>query len=681
MKSNTIALLVLLILVGGGLLFLLVGGDGGSLAPSMTDPLLEEPVDDVPDIDLSPEEIISQSEDPRDLDSGNSGQRSLVTGREVDNGADQAQGAMGQVTDMGGIPQSGIHVYLVEAITNPIVALQQKQKGRVIPFLARDRTGEDGRFALGVKNLREEKLYNLYFVDEDNRFVDRTIPNVTLRTDEWYESDQVRLRYGQIVEGVVRSQANGGTALEGAAVTIRGSNNQISLTPIPNREQGLVAITDSKGYYRFRNAPKDGIFTITAVAAEHAMVARHRLRIKAGQANRFDFDLPSGLTITGVVTDSEGSPIANAAVRTRALSTKTAIGDDKFTDEDGRFELIGLAEGPYGLTVVSPNYGMYHLKGIEAGVKEHHIVLESKGSARLRVLGANGRTMSSFRAHIKRSSAKANGTLTNLSDQAMVTVTSRDLEDGVYILGGLDEGTYAFEVHARGYAKTYSEPFQVKLNKPDPEVSVKMQKGGSLVGSIVDANGRGISGATITTLPNAYMENAITEMFGALIQTTITRKSTKSKGGGNFTLDALAPGTYQLKVQHEDFTWQFLTNYEVLPNRKSKVSPIVMPTGARLVGRAMINGRPAAQIKVQVYSRGDDNKPSDTPFSASAVTDVNGFFSIRRRLHPDKYQASASQATASNIFAQFADEKQTTQKFTIVPGQTEHRLDFYIHRN
>ena len=177
------------------------------------------------------------------------------------------------------------------------------------------------------------------------------------------------------------------------------------------------------------------------------------------------------------------------------------------------------------------------------------------------------------------------------------------------------------------------------------------------------------------------MENAITEMFGALIQTTITRKSTKSKGGGNFTLDALAPGTYQLKVQHEDFTWQFLTNYEVLPNRKSKVSPIVMPTGARLVGRAMINGRPAAQIKVQVYSRGDDNKPSDTPFSASAVTDVNGFFSIRRRLHPDKYQASASQATASNIFAQFADEKQTTQKFTIVPGQTEHRLDFYIHRN
>jgi hypothetical protein len=588
---------------------------------------------------------------------------------------------MGLVTDQGGRPQSGIMVYMVQAIGNPLQALQDKQKGVVIPALAADITGNDGRFALGLRKIQEDKSYQLAFVDERNRFIDRSMPGIHLAENQWYETEPIRLTYGQAVRGSVRSQPNGGAPIEGALVTIRGIQGTPTLTPLPNREQGLTAVTDHNGYYQFSNAPARGLFTLTAVAEGHAMDSRMRVKIDPNKDNIHDFSLMAGLTITGIVTDKDGEPIVNATVKARSLSKKTVNGDDKWTDRDGHFELMGLNEGPYGITVVTPNYSDYHLKGIMAGTQDHHIVMEQRGTAKLRVIGRGGRSLSNYRVHLKKSSKKASGTMTNLADQAPITVTSRDLEGGVFTMGGIDEGTYAFEVQTKNFAKTYSAPFDIKLNQEPPLVEVQMQQGGSILGKIVDGSGRGLGGAVITTLPNQYMENPITKMFDSLIQTTITRTSTKSKGGGNFQIDALAPGTYQLKIAHANHVTLYLKDMELLPDQKLRLQPITLADGTKVTGTAMVNGQPTAQIKVEITSRGPDGGPSPTPFSASAISDVNGFFSIPQRLPPGNYQALAARETLENVFMKFTDQEQTRTEFTIAPGQTEHRLNFYIQRN
>ncbi len=679
MKSNTLALVLLLVIVGGGLTYLMIGGSNPAPLGNLPAAEEENPQSDAPDLEIA-EDFRG---DPEVLGSADEGGRETipVIGEEIRNWGDAAQGAMGLVTDQGGIPQAGIMVYLVEAIGNPLQALQAKQKGVVIPALAADITDNDGRFTLGLRSIREDTSYQLQFVDERNRFVDRGMPGIHLAQDQWYETEPIRLTYGLAVRGSVRSQANGGSPIEGATVTIRGIQNTPTLTPIPNREQGLTAVTDHNGYYQFSNAPERGLFTLTAVAEGHAMESRMRVKIEQNKDNIHDFNLMAGMTITGIVTDKDGEPIVNATVKTRSLSKKTVNGDDQWTDREGRFELMGLNEGPYGLTVVSPNFSDYHVKGIMAGTEGHHIVMEQRGIAKLRVVGAGGRALTRYVVHLKKSSKKAAGALTNLGDQAPITVTSRDLEAGVFTMGGLEEGSYAFEVQSKSFAKTYSPPFDIVLGQEAPLVEVQMLRGGSILGKVVGGSGKGLSGAVITTLPNQYMENPITKMFDALIQTTITRTSTKSKGGGNFALEALAPGTYQLKIEHPNHVTLYLKDMELLPDQKLRMTPISLADGTKVTGIAMVNGKATAQIKVEITSRGRDGGPSENPFSASAISDVNGFFAIAQRLPPGNYQAVAARQTLENVFMQFTDQEQTRTEFTVAAGQTEHQLNFYIQRN
>jgi protocatechuate 3,4-dioxygenase beta subunit len=656
-------LLLLLVVVGG---FYFFGGSDPAAAPQVPAPQSPRAADAAP----PPERLDVSAPIERDEPAAPVVREELVAATR--SGEDLAQGVNGRVQDPFGTPLPGADVYLTRGMTNNLFELMaQAAKGVVYPPLAHARTDKRGQFKLGV-DITEDQHFELRVYEP--RFVEHRLPNLHVKVNSWYDIEPIKLERGAIVVGRVTIAGTGGLPVPDAEVLIKSNSGTLDISPIPGLERGVVAKVDAAGNYRFENAP-NGIVTISAVAPKYARIEKANTLINAEGETEVSFELPTGMNIAGTVTDANNMPVAGAKVDANAISSKLPAHGDTRSDAAGKFDIIGLLEGPYVVSAIAPGFVRFEVKPVQSGEQSLQIRLDKQGSARLRVFGKDGKRLAGYRMATKKYfEGKEHFGNTDIPARA-----ARPDAAGVVTVEGLDPGSYVFEVEARGHAKAYSEPFAVTLGGEPPLIDVHLNEGGVIEGVVNAAGGKPLIGVQVQTLPNHYMDNPFFAMLGGLVPTKITSTSATTDSNGRYRLTLLAPGEYQIKFVHPDYYEVSLRGQMVQTGQTTTLPDVLLSSGTVISGLARVGGKPASQVKVTVNTAPD---PAQTDVSAmfhcEAISGNDGQFVLPKRIPPGRYQVMAARQTLANPMLQIADYAKTKQEIVLAQGQAKFTLNIQI---
>lgn len=598
-------------------------------------------------------------------------------------GSDLLQGVRGVAVDAAGRPLPGVRTFLVEAPdNNPFAQWQALQHG--VPLLpsAQAVTEADGTFALGVRQAGS-KRYEVRLLSEQH--ADGRAGPIQILPGDWFDAGQVQLLPGAVVRGRV-TIAGTQLPVPAATVTLLSGNafEQMTMASLPGRELGLRVTTDASGYYELRNAPRQGLWTLQALAPGFARANRPQIELRTDQAVQVDFELQRGQSIAGRVTDSDGRPIAEARIQALALQgDATAV--DCVTDRTGLFEAAGLREGPHRLRVTARGFQTRDEPQVAAGSQGLHLILERTGTARVRVRTPDGQILGRYTVVLLRWFPHNGGQIASVPTIADVSVRPDDLTDGAATVTGLERGTYAVHVLADTWAKTLSDPFDIGAG-PAPLVEVTVTRGATLSGRVVDEAGQPVTGAEVATQAEGSTEdNPFHRMLASLSPDRITRTSVRTDQNGRYRLERLALADYQLKIVHPDHCEAMLRGIAIAAPGERQAPDAVLARGTVVQGRTFVDGVPAGQVKV-VIGPPPDHAANLTPEAAlvraEAISNNDGTFAVARRLPPGTYEIKAAQqagdAAGAGIFLQLLQFRQTSTNFAVAPGQTTAEINLHI---
>ncbi|MEZ5978164.1 MAG: carboxypeptidase-like regulatory domain-containing protein [Planctomycetota bacterium] len=359
----------------------------------------------------------------------------------------------------------------------------------------------------------------------------------------------VTLEHGLMVHGYVRNEA--GEPLPNAQLALFPTA-ALNLPLERQVEFGKGTKTNSEGYYRFQNVDVASLNCLIVRRSGYGSQAQTDIRPEGFDTSiEVDFRLAPGLSIRGRVVSASGAPVAGADVTAYGLTNiHTSRGTGK-SKADGTFELLDIVEGPYQVRALAPGWAEAREPRVDAG--EQNLVLEMQPLGQVTgnvVDSATGRPVTAFTVSVRRS---------NQGNQVLgppfMQKSYSNAAEGAYEITGIPEGVYAVQADAPGYAPSLSKSFEVRLGEVASGIEVRISTGGGISGRIVDQEtGQPVKGAKISTQDNGFVDNALAQMFGAMLSRRTTSRAAVSDADGRFSLTNLAPGDYQLKIEHPDYT-------------------------------------------------------------------------------------------------------------------------------
>ena len=198
------------------------------------------------------------------------------------------------------------------------------------------------------------------------------------------------------------------------------------------------------------------------------------------------------------------------------------------------------------------------------------------------------------------------------------TVYSRLGEFGEQVPG---PGIYAVEATADGFATVRSEPIDTD-HLPAQGIAITLSKGASVVGTVVDEEGRPIDGAIVMSLAKAGGQLPVTaaEAPDEIGVRTVA---------GRFQFEGLTPGKDTFQVVHPDYALATVRNIEVRAQGQEPLN-FVLKRGGTVSGHVHDeSGRLMAGAKLEVrrYAFHFGGERFRNRF-ATAVTDKNGYYEV-----------------------------------------------------
>ncbi|MGH2408152.1 MAG: carboxypeptidase regulatory-like domain-containing protein [Candidatus Limnocylindrales bacterium] len=317
------------------------------------------------------------------------------------------------------------------------------------------------------------------------------------------------------ISGTV-SDAQDGSAIAGATVS----------------DGTRSATADASGRYTLANVPAGGD-TVKAAASGYGSASR-AVTVTAGQtlpANLTLTALPANGAVSGTITDSASSKGIAGATVSDGSTTAT-------TDSAGAYTLANLPAGSYSLTAAASGFA---------------------GASRTVAVIAGQTATAAFALTATAAAGTIGGTVVNATTHAPIggatvkmgtTSTTADSK-GAYLFANVASGSYKVSASAVGYA-TVSQTVSVAAGQSAASVdfglppqfvdvksiSIRLSHGNLRTDvTIVDGNGKSVSGATVT----------LTEAWSGGTTMTFTAK-TNSSGVMSFTWQSPAKGTYTATV-------------------------------------------------------------------------------------------------------------------------------------
>lgn len=294
--------------------------------------------------------------------------------------------------------------------------------------------------------------------------------------------------------------------------------------PVPN---AVVTASTTRLSYHKRTG-QDGRFEFLGiVAATYDVVAFTRrlgasaVRMTLVDGKRTEVKLVLEATsIAGVVLDSTGSPVADA--RVTAMREGNLVATTDIADAHGRFELGDIEPGDYRVSATWPNQLERRLGNgdiVKAGARNVRIVLEQSAVITGRAV-LDGAPLAYY------------GVLLTEHPEFsfMGSPVSVRAADGRFTLRGVSPGRWGIVLLGPGTARKILSEVDVAQGKTFDLGDIAMARGQRIRGQVTDADGRPVSGATVS--------------IGLHASTTVDREPLEELFGGNYTTLTDDAGAY-----------------------------------------------------------------------------------------------------------------------------------------
>ncbi len=402
--------------------------------------------------------------------------------------------------------------------------------------------------------------------------------------------------------------------------------------------------TASDGTYTLNGLPS-GTYRVEARIDDPNMnyaVESQTATVTAGQETTgVNFVLASGASISGTVTDSAGSPIANADLN----AWNTAGGDGSgwaMTDSDGTYTITGLSSGIYHVEVSSGSYASATTTvTVTSGqdVTGVDFVLSLGGSISGTVTYSDASPAPNLRVECWNEMGSGGG-------------ESWTESDGTYTISGLSTGTYRVEVRIDDSTANYavdSQMVSVTAGSETSGANFVLSAGGSISGTVTDA-----SGAVANIRVECWNEQG--SGWGDAMTAT----------DGTYTINGLSTGTYRVMVRTEEENLNYATEEQTASVTAGSATTGVdfsLTAGGSISGTVTYGGSPVANAHVECWNHegmgwGNDWTESDGTYTITGLS--SGVYEIEVR----------SDGTTT-----YASDPQTV---TVVAGQETTGVNFVL---
>jgi hypothetical protein len=411
--------------------------------------------------------------------------------------------------------------------------------------------------------------------DEDGSFVLEAVApgKVMLRAEAegWLENDEQTVQLvdsGQVdnVELLLTSGESiagqltwaDGSPASGVEVKVRFDQSQMFGMTAFNARRGASgeADTNAEGTFRVTGLGK-GPFTVTAQARpEEDAVAESdededdaapywKARADGVQPGKKDLALvlEEPITLAGHVVDQDELPVTAF----RIVAERPGEGilgnigldkeEDDFEDEAGRFELVGLAPGDWEVYAIADGFGAPEAIQVTlsaGGNEEIMFRLVRAASAAGVVVSSAGEPVSGATVEVDLGGPVWQASIE--SDFMRPKTTSGS--EGVFLLEGITPGEVSLRASADGHARSEAVTLQLAVGQQLTDVVIPLRVGATLTGEVFDRDGGLASGRFIQA---TKMDTYDSEM-------------TFTDGEGQFRLEHLDPGTWQVVAMPAGFT-------------------------------------------------------------------------------------------------------------------------------
>ena len=320
-------------------------------------------------------------------------------------------------------------------------------------------------------------------------------------------------------------------------------------------------------------------------------------------SDELNFALESaGETVTGVVFDTNGEPIAGAFVDAEPEGRfgSVPIADRSETASDGSFRLR-VPAGTYQIQAEAIGFRTNSVDDVEAGTEGIELVLGPAGNVRGRVVDAANKPIANAAVAIVRSGRGGFGSRT-----AMLrlfrnpTATTQTDGAGSFAFSNLPRREYAVLVERENFVPgtksvLFDEDTNVELGDLVLETAQRLE------GVVTDAGGAPVARAFVAVGTAGDEERRFGGRGGRRrggrgddedeeenaaprpLSPFSLAAATETDGTGKFRFTTLAEGTYNLTVEADDFIVERLEDIALSDNKTRSVT-VELDSGAALTG-------------------------------------------------------------------------------------------------
>jgi protocatechuate 3,4-dioxygenase beta subunit len=523
---------------------------------------------------------------------------------------------MGFCRDVNGAPVAGAEVRVYDlnvSSTDPDGSVERSST-----------TAGDGSFA--VKNVKPG-LKKIWAVRSGYASTGR--PTQSLTADKPELRVDFSMRPGHAISGVLVAQDTG-LGVTGAYVTVKptrlGSKaNDPVARKMAEAERRRGGGVDPTSIEEMRRAAADG-------ASKEDMLRIQREAKEAAMRRRTEGGREAAEHVDGesTETDADRKEHFEAARRSQEIAAQQQnmqLTSLSFrTDAEGRFKADGLEEGAYQITVNAPGYMPPPIQSAETGGEAVSFSLVPNARILGRVVDEeSGQPIAAFTVG-----------LSPTADGATVPYHMKKpfgppkSQDGSFEYVDVRPGTYFLIAEATGFAGGRSEQIVIGQSERREGVEIKLSRGATVRGKVVDAQGKTVADATVTleaasatTGPGAAFMNIFTSQLRRDV------KETRTLPDGTYRLPNILDGRYTLKVRHPDFGPFDDPNAFDVPKKGEVERPDVnLARGGGVRGRVLTkDGAPDPQAMVTIsptvagsaFNQRQANTDTDGRFEVSGL--------------------------------------------------------------
>jgi hypothetical protein len=363
-----------------------------------------------------------------------------------------------------------------------------------------------------------------------------------------------------------------------------------------DRDFGVArASSDAKGRFTLLGPPLSG-----------RLVVRARLRgyatsiVVSVPPSGLKFRLEPGHDLTGVVRDVAGQPVPKATLLMRPTLRRGSETISAQTNAAGRFELQGLRNVPYDITLTATGF-VPHLKdALSPELTTMAVTLE-------RVARVTGRFVDENEKPIRGRARVRSWQGQPIPPEVDRLVTTESAADGTFALSGLKTGTNGIDLQAAGFPRVERK---VEVSKGGETVAlgdIRFERGLSIKGRIATQDEAPMSGVRVQATRVARTGPAPNDILSA-----------QTDDEGLFELTGLEAESYQLNITAEGFA-----RHSVKATPSDESLAVVLRPVIRIAGRLVdSDGQPVGRARVSAQ------KGADQTLTSGGISIADGTFTL-----------------------------------------------------